>query len=169
MARREDYELNRSGDNVANLLNKVDRLAMVAITGSYNDLRDTPGPPQSDVFWAIYGTTTVREINQALSEGKIVICKYNETTYLPYVGKTDAYILFGAWDSQTFTLTRITIASGAWGHFIYTPEYKSNISQSVATDSTSTTKYPSGKLESLPTPRRETSLSQAHKRHILWK
>lgn len=45
MARNSDYELNRSGYNVSQLLNKVENLARVAETGSYSDLTNKPTIP----------------------------------------------------------------------------------------------------------------------------
>ena len=95
------------------------------------------------VFWAEYGVTTEAEIDQAVADGKAVACIYNNSCYW-YAGKESSYYWF--FNIYASTIRRIFIHNGSWSTGWFNAQITSNLSQSVETDKTSTTKYPSAKV-----------------------
>lgn len=100
------------------------------------------GGGEPEIFWATYGVTTAQEIDQAVADGKAVACYYGGSCYW-YAGKENAYYWF--FNIYSSTIKRIYLYNGSWGTGWYNAQTTGNLSQSVPTDRTSTTKYPSVK------------------------
>lgn len=96
-----------------------------------------------ELYKCTYGTTTYAQITQALSDGKIPVCFYNDIEYV-YVGlsRTNRY----TFSSQLFDTNRYVSvnSSDSWGIGSNNLEIVSNKVTSISSGSTDT-QYPSAK------------------------
>lgn len=107
--------------------------------------RTNIGATAPEIFWATYGVTTASQIDQAIADGKIVVCVYNGNYYY-YSGKDSSYYyFFRLYSGLQSSQVRIVVSSGIWMTASEGVQIVSNRSQSVTTDRNNTTKYPSVK------------------------
>jgi len=100
-------------------------------------LSDVP----QEIYWCTYGTTTYTQITQALRDGKLPVCFYDNKEYV-YVGlsTTNRY----TFASQLFDTCRYISVndSNSWGNGTNNFEVTSNKVTSISSSSTNT-QYPS--------------------------
>ena len=96
------------------------------------------------IFWAEYGVTTYADIVAAATSGKFVVALYNDREYV----LTDTNTLSSAWFLAGIGTQVVRLRctnTNQWSNDVVYIEITSNKSQSVETDKTSTTHYPSTK------------------------
>ena len=72
--------------------------------------------PANEIYWAVYGTTTGEEIAQAITDGKYVCCKYNNSIYgnvMLHSGES-RYYLTGIYGSYTRRAVRCSTSGATW-------------------------------------------------------
>lgn len=114
--------------------------------------RQNIGATAPEIFWAVYGVTSRQEIIDAVTSGKAVFVYYSNRVYVSAnINITQGYagnFFFSCVDNGNLQ-SLILSQNGTWtGPFGFTAENTSNKSQSIETDRTSTTKYPSVKAVS---------------------
>ena len=104
------------------------------------------GGGEPEIFWATYGETTAQEVQNAIDAGKIVKAIYSNVV-VEYNNENTTAIRFASLSSPTMKGLRVTLtrSNNRWSAEIFGYELDSNKSQSIETDRTSTTKYPSVK------------------------
>lgn len=106
--------------------------------------RTNIGATAPEIFWAVYGETTVAELDTAIAANKLIALVYQGRVY-PYTSKTSqgAYT-FDLVESER--IYRIVLsANGNWSNAYFNVELTYNKSQSIETYRASETKYPSVK------------------------
>lgn len=108
--------------------------------------RTNIGATAPEIFWAEYGVTTASQIDQAIADGKAVMCKYSEHIYRLEDYRTNQPLYFSAnVSSQVRYYLLLNRSSNSWSSSSITAELSFYKSQSIETDRESTTKYPSVK------------------------
>lgn len=120
--------------------------------------------PPAEVFWAVYGVTTAAEIDAAVAAGKVVIARYVGQDYLlSKHASGDSYYYFGNILGSSFCWLRLQVSNNTWVAGVQGGEVVSNKSQSVETDKTSTTKYPSTKAVADALAGKQDTIDADHK------
>ena len=96
-----------------------------------------------ELFYCTYGTTTFAQVTQALSDGKLPICLYNDNRYYIYCSSTSTVHRFSS--AQSDYIRYVTINdSNVWATSAYNLELATNKVTSISSSSTDT-QYPSAK------------------------
>lgn len=151
-------------------------LATVATSGNYNDLTNKPTIPDisgkqdtlvsgtniktvnntsllgsgnidtSQIFFAVYGTTTANQITQALGSGKTIFCiKSTSIDYTYYYsGIVDSAYTFSRVYQNTTEVVYVSFSTNVWNTITATLEQTTNKVTSLSSSSTDT-QYPSAK------------------------
>lgn len=120
--------------------------------------------PPAEVFWAVYGVTTAAEIDAAVAAGKaVMVNKDNFTFILVSWNPNVATIGFLSGYSTAARYALLYRSDNHWVVSSYTIENQGNKSQSVETDKTSTTKYPSTKAVADALAGKQDTIDADHK------
>lgn len=124
-------------------------VASITVPTNISDLTNdssfiTLGDVPQEIYWATYGTTTYAQITSALSNGKLVLCKYNDNIYWYANQNSSGYYSFAYIFATTVYRIYITSAN-VWSNTIYSLENRDNKVTSISSSSTDT-QYPSAKL-----------------------
>lgn len=103
------------------------------------------GATAPEIFWAEYGVTTAADIDQAIADGKAVFCNFNNRQYPLGLPQSGNYITFGLIYGGLSYYLLLNRTNNFWMQGSNSLENTANRSQSIETDRTSTTKYPSVK------------------------
>lgn len=104
----------------------------------------TAGGGSSDVFVATYGSTTYADIVAAYNAGKVVVCSYDNTTYV--LSRIDNnYAYFGSVNQTLLYFLRVRASDNAYYKTQYNAEVTSNKVSTISGNETNTTKYPNCK------------------------
>ena len=104
---------------------------------------DTQITNAKELFYCTYGTTTFAQITQALSDGKLPICLYNDGRYYIYCSSTSTVHRFSSMQSDYVRYTTVN-DSDVWAISAYNLELVGNKVASISSSSTNT-QYPSAK------------------------
>lgn len=109
------------------------------------DATITPvGGGSSDVFVATYGSTTYADIVAAYNAGKVVVCSYDNVTYV--LSRIDNnYAYFGGVNQTLLYFLRVRASDSAYYKTQYNAENSSNKVSTISGNETNTTKYPNTK------------------------
>ena len=107
--------------------------------------RTNIGATAPEIFWATYGVTTAQDILDAIDENKFVLCVEDAKYIYSLALISSQTIIFGFCYSRNGRFVQVNKQTNAWSGGIVTMESEANKSQSVETDETSATKYPSVK------------------------
>ena len=98
----------------------------------------------SDVFWATYNSTTYADIVSAYNAGKVVVCSYDNTTYV--LSRIDNnYAYFGGINQTILYFLRVRASDSVYYKSQYNAEVTSNKVSTISGNETNTTKYPNTK------------------------
>lgn len=119
--------------------------------------------PPAEVFWAVYGVTTAQELSQAVADGKQLFVK--DSGYIcTYAGNDGNYhYFFAVVGNITYRRIQVQISTNSWARHALGVENIANKSQSVETDKTSTTKYPSTKAVADALAGKQDTIDADHK------
>ena len=97
----------------------------------------------TEIFWAEYGVTSAAEIEQALTDGKLVCVWYSDRMYILQNTGESYYIFYSAQNNRVYYVL-INRGSGNWGDGYYDLERTANKVTEINQDSDNT-HYPSAK------------------------
>lgn len=119
--------------------------------------------PPDEVFWAEYGVTTAQELSQAVADGKQLFV--NDSGYICTYGGSDGnyHYFFSVIGNITYRRLQVQITTNSWARHSLGVEGTANKSQSVETDKTSTTKYPSTKAVADALAGKQNTIDANHK------
>ena len=107
--------------------------------------RQNIGATAPEIFWATYGTTTVAEIDAAVTAGKQVLIFDGGWVYA-YAGKDTGYhYFFAIVGNITYRRIRVQISTGGWTSHAISVQGTANRVQTIAGNETDEAKYPSTK------------------------
>lgn len=142
----ENYVTQDDFDDYVGNLCAVRYISQQLTSSQKATARDNIGATAPEVFWAEYGVTTAAEIDTAVTAGKVVVARYGGSDYLlSKHANGEAYYYFGNILGSSFNWLRLQVSNNTWAAGVQGAEVASNKSQSVETDKTSTSKYPSTK------------------------
>ena len=102
---------------------------------------DTGFITEDNQFMAVYGTTTVAEIESALNAGKTIFCKYGGYQY-QYAGVNATYHYFNClFGGSTNRYVYVRLTNNTWGNSSATIQRTSNLKTSTSTAASSDTSY----------------------------
>lgn len=102
--------------------------------------------PPTEIFWATYGTTTISEIDIAVSAGKTVMCNYNSVTYLlTQHNSTGAYYYFESFVNDSAPYLLVKVSDSSWLSGTVGLQRTNNRVDDITGNETATNKYPSTK------------------------
>ena len=107
--------------------------------------RTNIGATAPEIFWATYGTTTPAQIEAALTAGKQIFVKEGNYVY-HYAGTDSSYYYFTClWSLGYDRNVRLRISNNVWSIQTATFEVVANKTDDIASNNTSTSKYPNTK------------------------
>ena len=106
--------------------------------------RTNIGATAPEIFWAIRGTTTAQEIQDAIDAGKVVMCAYSSHIYTLSNSDSTQFYFSSFVSSQVRYYLILTKANNVWGGDSMIHEITSHKTTSLSNASTNT-QYPSAK------------------------
>ena len=98
-----------------------------------------------EIFWAKYGVTTAADIAEAIDAGKICFINHSNNRVYIYTRQDGGYYYFVSSSDAAQTYISVNKTNSAYSTGTFYLQNTNQKSQSVPTDRTSTTKYPSVK------------------------
>lgn len=102
--------------------------------------------PPTEVFWAVYGTTTAAEIDAAVAAGKAVMCNRNGHQYqLSTISDSYSVYIFAAVISTDITTLEVNKTTSAWSVSNISVQSTANRVNDIVGHESATNRYPSTK------------------------
>lgn len=105
--------------------------------------RTNIGATAPEIFWATYGTTTVSEIDAAVTNGKMVFVEVDDRIY--HLVATTPNYYFSATYSTNSPYVVLNISTGVWTQIAISLQSTNDRVQTITGNETATNKYPSTK------------------------
>lgn len=106
--------------------------------------RTNIGATSPEIFWATYGTTTVAEIDAAVSAGKAVMCSYGGNIYpLVQNGTSSSYYYFQVIINNTAPYLLLKVSDSTWVRGSVNIQKSNDRVSTITGNETNTDKYPS--------------------------